>query len=791
MSDVKISQLPYVGKTGYTPTDIVPFVSYINPTGTTSETKINDLKDYILDNSFVQNVIKVGKGGDVDFTSLNDAIQSITGSSDNNRYTIQIGPGVYVEPSMSLNGKEYVSIVGDDIYSVVITPDNPSNTVIRLGNTNYISFLTISGATSGVGIACDDINGFALAHKISMYDNDVQITVTSSFVNTQFYGEYIDLNGYYNYGVYVIAQSNFQAFANLENHFNFPSGSSTIANFCQGQNSVLSFDSGSAIGIGLPGSVAFWLEDSAEMTMSNSNIVGWDTAIKIANNGGPSIFDIDGVSIRESVSNDLSVEHIDAQGTIQGSLSHSLIYNVSENVFWTFLDHTDGELDVTRKISVTFKDGTHTDLSTLIFEGGTMGVLEGGVITIVSGLTFSISEGHGYLESIIDNGIIKRYDWNNTPHTLPPNSNQYIYINNNGILSNSGTRPNSVYNIVFGRVVTNSTDIIMIDASPLNANHTSNLYGELFRQALGPIYNTGSIVTENITPYHLDVTGGDYFYSTNQYLPSGGTNITFTMYYGDGTTGWTTSATTEVVNGYDDGSGTISPLPTTAFTKHTLYVIGQGVNEQYFLVLGQDRYSTLVETEDGLLPIPPPYFEDSVTQIASIYIQQGQSNIIQIEDIRPVIGFKAGGVNASSLHGNLLGLNADDHTQYLLVDGGRAMEGDLNMGGNDIYSAGTVTSNIISATTVSGGTVTVTDKTGTPSQAASFDANGKLVAGLGQSTFTAFGSATLSVTSAVTTFTVLPGVTQTITVPENCRVLITADGGMNTTSTSPTINFDC
>jgi len=701
MPNIKISQLPYVGKTGYTSNDIVPFVSYINPTGTTSETKIDDIKDYVLDNSFVQNVIKVGKGGDVDFTSLNDAIQSITGSSDSNRFTIQVGPGVYVEPPMSLIGKEYVSIVGDDIYSVVIVPDNPSNTIIRLGNTSYISFLTISGATSGVGISCDNLGGFALVHKISMYDNDVQITVISTVDNTQFYGEYIDLNGYYSYGVYVIAQSNYQAFANLENHFNFPSGNPTIANFCQGQNSVLSFDSGSAIGVGVPGSVAFWLEDSSQMTMSNSNIVGWDVAIRIANNGGPSTFDIDGVSIRDSVTYDLSVDHIDTQGTIQGSLSHQLISNVSENVYWGFLDHTDGEFDITRKLSVTFKDGTHTDLSTLIFEGGTMGVLEGGVITIVSGLTFSISEGYGYLESIIDNGIIKRYDWLDTQHTLLPKQNQYIYINNNGILSNSGTRPNSIYNIVLGRVVTNSTNIIMIDASPLQASHTSNLYGNLFRNALGPIYDSGSIVTENNTVYHLDVTGGDYYYSTNEYLPSGGTDITFTMYYGDGTTGWTTSATTEVVNGWDDGSGTIAPLPTTGFTKHTLYVVGEGINEQYFLVLGQEKYTSLIETENGLLPIPPTYFEDSVTQIASIYIQQGQPSIVQIEDIRPVIGFKAGGVNASSLHANLLGLSADDHTQYLLVDGGRAMEGDLDMGGNDILNVDRILSDNVTSTSVS------------------------------------------------------------------------------------------
>ena len=99
---------------------------------------------------------------------------------------------------------------------------------------------------------------------------------------------------------------------------------------------------------------------------------------------------------------------------------------------------------------------------------------------------------------------------------------------------------------------------------------------------------------------------------------------------------------------------------------------------------------------------------------------------------------------------------------------------------------GNTSINAVTATTINSGTVTVTNTSGTPSQAASFDSTGKLVAGLGQTTFTAFGSATLSVTSAVTTFTVLPGVTQTITVPENCKLLITANGGMNTTSTTTT-----
>jgi hypothetical protein len=42
--------------------------------------------------------------------------------------------------------------------------------------------------------------------------------------------------------------------------------------------------------------------------------------------------------------------------------------------------------------------------------------------------------------------------------------------------------------------------------------------------------------------------------------------------------------------------------------------------------------------------------------------------------------------SSSNSHGSLTGLGSDQHTQYLLVDGTRAMSGNLSLGGNDIGS---------------------------------------------------------------------------------------------------------
>jgi hypothetical protein len=638
----------------------------------------------------LQNVITVAKSGG-DFTSIKEAVNSINDSSTNNRYVIRVAPGEYHEDEIILQGKEFISIVGYDILEVVVIANDPNQNIFRLGNSNELSFMTISGATNGVGILCYNLDGFSLVHKISMYDCDTNVLVQSDNSSSQFYGEYVDYNGTYSYGTRVLAYDDYPAYANMENYYNYPTGPNpSIANSVQGKNASLNVFVGDGVGNNVAGSINYEIFDNATLNTTTTTAEGWDYCVRNPNIGGPIKFDIDSLSVVDSLTYDVSVEHPGTFGTFNGSSTHTKIHSLSENVYWSFLDSVDGEFEITKKMSVTFSDGTHTDMSTLIFQGGTMGLISGGTITVSSGLTVNVEKGFGYLQNIANPTIYQRVDWEVTPITLTPSSNLYLYFNESGGLYTSGTRPTTVNNIVIGRVVTNSTGIEFIDSSPMNADHTSNKFANLFRNALGPIYSSGSIVTQNTTPFKLNVSSGEYYFSSNQYLPSGGSGFTFTQYYRNGLGGWNTSATTFVNHTQFDNNGTLSGLTSSAFTKHTLYLVGSGVDEKYFLVLGQNQYTTLVETENALLPTPPTFFNDSVTQIANIYIKQGNSNILQIEDIRPIIGFRAGGVSSSSLHANLLGLSSDDHKQYLLVDGSRNMSGVLNMGGNSIISAGTI-----------------------------------------------------------------------------------------------------
>ena len=48
---------------------------------------------------------------------------------------------------------------------------------------------------------------------------------------------------------------------------------------------------------------------------------------------------------------------------------------------------------------------------------------------------------------------------------------------------------------------------------------------------LWPMYVTGSTVTEDATPFSLDVTAGQYYYGTVLYSPSGASPITMSIRY--------------------------------------------------------------------------------------------------------------------------------------------------------------------------------------------------------------------------------------------------------------------
>jgi hypothetical protein len=672
------------------------------------------------------------KGGD--FTSISASVAYITDSAENNRYVIDVGPGQFTEKQIDLRGKPYIAILGSDIQTTVIIPSGSGTfDQLILGPTNEVSFLTLKGnnVAGYSAVSAPDVgqivgSDFAQIHKISIYDYDYGIKVCADTANSTFYGEYVDINGSFSYGVYVSSSNNFTSLANVENYYLFPSNSSGIGNYAVGPSSSVSLYTGLFKGDNTAGSTAIKIEQGASLEAAGLDMQRWDYGVRVPAASPAPDFRIVGSMIHESNVYDFDVLNSSTRGRFQGVANHSKINNNSPDFYWNFLDDVDGENDVTRKLSVTFADGTHTDATTLIFKGSPMGVMEGGVITTGSGFNITVASGFGYVQDALDVTVYKRIDWVNGNLTLTANSNNYIYLTSAEVLTAAGSLPNNETNIILGRVVTNNTTIELIDQTPYNGEHMSNKLSTFNREALGPVYAAGSTVTEDSTPFKLDVTAGTYFFSENKFTPSGTSSINLTQYYPSAST-WARYTSSVVPSNQYASSSALVAMSSSHYTKHTLYGVGEGVDEKYFLVINSNQYSTLVAAENANLPSIPTYFNDGVVALAAVYVQSGSSNITQIQDIRPVIGFRAAGVNASSVHGNLLGLSADDHTQYLLVNGARAMAGNLSLGGNNITNVGTMfgtaswANNAVAAITASAAdSITFTPETASYSISSSF-----------------------------------------------------------------------
>ncbi|KKM07292.1 hypothetical protein LCGC14_1735440, partial [marine sediment metagenome] len=76
------------------------------------------------------------------------------------------------------------------------------------------------------------------------------------------------------------------------------------------------------------------------------------------------------------------------------------------------------------------------------------------------------------------------------------------------------------------------------------------------------------------------------------------------------------------------------------------------------------------------------------------YSNAMRAKIVSTDEGNDYVDFRRDVLNpsfaAAQEHGNLAGLGDDDHTQYLLIDGTRAMSGNLDLGANGIVGSGDI-----------------------------------------------------------------------------------------------------
>ena len=649
------------------------------------------------------NIVTVSrKGGD--FTSINAAINfiitNLTYPSVSNRYLVSVGPGIFQETP--INMVPFISIVGSGRTTGIQCVTSSQHVIIG-SDFSSIEDCIITGAGVGyAGIYHESPTGASntafVVKNVIFGDNDTHVIcyadtnpTTVQVIDCRYGGSYT-----FDKGFYASNNNNTVAARILLLHSysqGMPSTKPTYFAKISGTNCEIvmnSVQANSSATIPQIGSYFLWIENGAKCKLNAVNFTGWDYGIYNPNDAGAACTLLAVATTCQTTNHHVIIENPNTIGSLFGCFETNKVSNVASSLSVVFLD-TSGGFTIDNKLNMTFTPTLSTDVSTLWLQASSMGVMKGGLLSTVSGLTLSITPGYGYYhlnDNVLGPGYLHIVDWEQTELTVPTYSTVYVYFNSSSILVTDPSFPVTSENILLGRVRTTATEIEFIEKTPFFAEHWSNRTAELFRKGFGPIYSEGSTVTENTTPYKLNVSQGTYYVGSNEFNPSGGTGITFSSYYYNGSS-WIISVTSSVDHTHYAGTSSLIGLSSSYYVKHSLYIVGAADTEKYFLVYGQNQYDLLLDAQNANIPTPPNYFTEGVALIAGIIVQQGTASIVEIRDQRPVIGFKASGINAAANHGSLLGLLDDDHPQYLLTNGGRVMTGNLVMGSNSISGVNT------------------------------------------------------------------------------------------------------
>ena len=143
----------------------------------------------------------------------------------------------------------------------------------------------------------------------------------------------------------------------------------------------------------------------------------------------------------------------------------------------------------------------------------------------------------------------------------------------------------------------------------------------------------------------------------------------------------------------DDGDGTFSQIEVTD-GKWMAYTLIATNDWQYpiKMIQGQHEYATKATAIEEANTEMTAFGDFPSAEVIILYrfVMRtkntfGGTKKAQIVDLTDFRGSQIIGTSATATsHGTLSGLADDDHAQYLLVDGTRAMSGNLNMGDNDI-----------------------------------------------------------------------------------------------------------
>lgn len=330
------------------------------------------------------------------------------------------------------------------------------------------------------------------------------------------------------------------------------------------------------------------------------------------------------------------------------------------------------------------------------------GSISGGNITI-EGTSVKVLEGTGQLRIADDDtSQIKFVHWDNSSLiNVSNNSIMYFgvdYNSGNPIVVNYSQSGQFDLDTSFslGTAINQNGELYVLSNPWLTANGITNTierfqsFGKLVRDS-----DRGGLILSYTGTRNPTMSAGKVWSKLNEFEISDidtTAGDTFDYYYRTATGDYTEKSdqTQWNVTHYDDGSGTLQPITNNWYAVIWVWLnVGAG---ELALMFPQNIYANSATAEQEEIPTYPTMWYHNGLIIGRIIIKQGTDAPVEVQSSFTET-FNAA---AASDHGNLAGLADDDHTQYLLASGTRALTGNWNVGAYNITSTDTIdTENLI------------------------------------------------------------------------------------------------
>jgi len=370
---------------------------------------------------------------------------------------------------------------------------------------------------------------------------------------------------------------------------------------------------------------------------------------------------------------DAANAHISADGS-----SHTFIdQNVVSGSSPTFDGANITGVDASNVDITEIGTATYDDVQDFIKVQGSAGYISGGTITDAGSQQWSLAAGTGWIRSTDSSvGVLSSFDWSaDNSNAIADDTIAYIFMDYNAgspqVNVKSTFTNNSNDEFFIGSVVREGTTLHIYNNPDKIVNSIAILNEKLRHDGFDRVEGLilGETGTRNVT-----VTAGEYYFKLNEVaiaaIDTSGADD-FDSYLSNVSS---STANSQWDNDNYDNAGSLTALSSNRYGVLWFYMESDGM---LVCLYGTSNAVSEAGAEAEAVPTTlPKRIEAHGFLIGRIIFQKGAGTASAIETVFGTT-FSS---NVATDHGNLAGLADDDHTQYLLADGTRALAGAWSMG---------------------------------------------------------------------------------------------------------------